>query len=182
MGRVSAMQFARDDCLGVLRTSSAIYFYDVLVISVLILGGLASLAWAIFLGWFVAALAGVRVMSLGTAVDFVNQYGPVAGQYWPHAALAGSAGIFLVLFVLLRKIRKRVRSIEGQVSRLRTDMVQLQNIESRRLLDEVKSGPIAIIESNGASIVPEVVSSDQDHKNPQFPPARSHTASSLEET
>jgi hypothetical protein len=100
-------------------------------------------------------------MWLSAGVDFFDQHWvDFFDQYWPYAALAA----LVAVLVLLWKTWNRVRSIEAQVTRLQTDVVQLQDIESRRLLAAVRSGPLAVIPSNGPdrqSIVPEAMSSSQ---------------------
>ena len=100
-------------------------------------------------------------MWLSAGVDFFDQrWVDFFDQYWPYAALAA----LVAVLVLLWKTWNRVRSIEARVTRLQTDVVQLQDIESRRLLAAVRSGPLAVIQSNGPdsqSIVPEAMSSSQ---------------------
>ncbi len=100
-------------------------------------------------------------MWLGAGVDFLDQHWvDFFDQYWPYAALAA----LVAVLVLLWKTWNRVRSIEAQVTRLQRDVVQLQDIESRRLLAALRSGPLAVIQSNGPdsqSIVPEAMSSSQ---------------------
>jgi hypothetical protein len=89
----------------------------------------------------VAKLAGVRVMWPNAGVyDFFS-------QCWPYAAF----GALVVVSVLLWKTWKRVRRIEGKVSRLRADLFDIQHIESRRGFEEIKSASVAVIETNGSS-------------------------------
>jgi hypothetical protein len=89
-------------------------------------------------------------------VDFFNQYWPdiFVSQYWSYATLAAS----VVVLLLLWKTWKRVRNVEAQVQRLRADLRQIQIIESRRQLAEMKSAPIVTIETNDTpddlSIIP----------------------------
>ena len=85
-------------------------------------------------------------MWLTAGIDFFN-------QYWPYAALAASVAVL----VLLWSTWKRVRKVEAQVNRLRVDLLQIQQIESRRLFDAMKSASVAVIEtkgSDGPSIIP----------------------------
>jgi hypothetical protein len=136
-------------------------------------GAPASLAWVIFQGWSTAKLTGVRAMSLNASVGFFD-------QYLLYAALAAPVAVFGLLW----KIWKKVRSIERQMNRLRTDVVRLQNIESRRLLDAVKSDPVAAVKSNESdslSIVPEATSSGLRPEAPSSPAPRSRAAPPLEE-
>jgi sensor histidine kinase regulating citrate/malate metabolism len=92
-------------------------------------------------------------------VDFFDQHWiDLFDQYWSYAALAA----LIAILVLLWKTWRKVRSVERQLSGLRVDMVQIQNMESRLLLAAMRSAPLAIIESpDSQSIVPEATASGQ---------------------
>ena len=112
---------------------------------VILLGLLASVTWTGFLAWGVSWVM-VRVTSPSAGVDFFNQYWPYDffSQYWPYGALA------VPVLMLLWKTGKRISSVEAKVKRLRADLAQIQQIESRRLFQEMKSA--SVIETNGSSV------------------------------
>lgn len=107
-------------------------------------------------------------MSFDTSISLFHEYWPIAldtsinlfNAYWPFAC--GVLVIFVVGIPLVRGVflRKRLCKIEARLSDISAAMNKLQQIESRRFLEALKSGTIGEVVSkedpDALSIVPEV--------------------------
>jgi hypothetical protein len=116
--------------------------HDILVISALAAGGLAAIAWAVFLFWLVVKLAGGH-LSMDTMAF----------------ALGAVVIVILGLFVLLshrrmRRIEARLHTVSKTLHEVSQTVRGLQQSESRRFLAALKSDAIREVnrEVNGQDL------------------------------
>ena len=105
-------------------------------------------------------------MLTDAGVSFLN-------EYWPSLVLAV---LVVVLMVLLRRASGRIRAIERTLHKLHREVIQLRQIEGRRLLENMRSASTAVKPDEGdhLSIVPEVVA-DKSKSNGNFPTPQDST-------
>src|SRR5262245_2433003 len=150
MIHVAHPQIASDDRAGGERRSSSpsnLRVYDMVMIALLAAGVAASLVWTTLLGWLLVNLVGARVMLLNAGLDLLT-------ENWPYAAFAA---LVVVLVVLLRRVRRtsrRIRALESQVHRLRSDVGRLNQFEARQLLEKINPMMVKADRADEVSIVP----------------------------
>ena len=128
--------------------------HDILVISALAAGGLAAIAWAVFLSWLVVKLAGGHLSM--DAMAF---------------ALGAVVIVIVGLFVLLshrrmRRIEARLHTVSKTLHEVSQTVSGLQQSESRRFLAVLKSDAIREVNrevNDDLSLVPsnDIASSPQ---------------------
>jgi len=132
--------------------------HDILVISALAAGGLAAIAWAVFLSWLVVKLAGGHLSM--DAMAF---------------ALGAVIIVILGLFALLshrrmRRIEARLHKVSKTLHEVSQTVSGLQQSESRRFLAALKSDAIREVnrEVNGQDLDDlSLVPSDDIASSPQ---------------
>ena len=113
-----------------------LHLYDFAIISVLVCGGLASIAWVTILGGLVLRLAGVRLMWMDSSVALLSEAWSSTIANWPSAALT------LAIFGLGLVVHKRMQRIETQLAEVRELVNVLRQREERRMLIELKSADL----------------------------------------